>query len=343
MAATAPVNGNAAAKPTVCVTGAAGFMASWLVKRLLEKGYTVHATARDPENKAKVSHLLSLPGADQRLKLFRAELSEDGSFDAAIAGCEGVFHVATPTEFAPKDPQKDLIEPAIEGTLNVLKACSKAKTVKRVVLTSSAASVSINESPEQNQYIDESCWTDVDFLQTKKPPAWAYPVSKTLAEQAAWQYVKEHNLNMVTIIPVLIVGPAITPTVPSSCQLALCLLTGNPQFFGGLKGMQMVSGSISLVHVEDVCSAQIFLMESPNVQGRYICSPINTCVPQLAEYLAKRFPEYNVPTKVEDVPSTPKVNISSKKLVESGFTFQFGIDEIYDHAIEYFKTKGLLA
>ncbi|KAH9323359.1 hypothetical protein KI387_017998, partial [Taxus chinensis] len=294
--AAAAIDGSSPATATVCVTGAAGFMGSWLVKRLLEKGYTVHGTVRDPDNKAKVSHLLSLPGAEERLKLFRAELSEEGSFDAAVAGCDGVFHVATPTEFAPKDPQNDLIKPAIEGTLNALKACTKAKTVKRIVVTSSAATVSINESPEQNQYIDESCWTDVNFLQTKTPPAWAYPVSKTLAEQAAWEYAKKHGLDMVTIIPVLVVGPAITPMVPSSIQLALSPLTGNPQFFGGLKGMQIVSGSISLVHVEDVCSAQIFLMENLKAQGRHICCPINTSVPQLVEYLAKRYPHYNVPT-----------------------------------------------
>lgn len=334
--------GNACKPTTVCVTGAAGFMASWLVKRLLEKGYTVHATVRDPEAEAKVRHLLDIPGAAERLKLFRAELLEDGSFDAAVAGCDGVFHVATPTEFAPKDPENDMIKPAIDGTLNVLRACTKANTVKRVVVTSSAATTSINDSTEQNQYIDESCWTDVHFLRTVQPPGWSYLVSKTLAEQAALQYAKAYGLDVVTIIPVLNVGPSITPSVPSSVELALCLLTGNPHMLPGLKGMQLISGSISLVHVDDVCSAQIFLMENSAAQGRYICSPINTSVPQLAQYLSKRYPQYNVPTQFEDVPETPKVNISSKKLVESGFSFKFGIDEIYADAVEYFKTKGLL-
>jgi anthocyanidin reductase len=341
MAATI-VNGQDCKGTTVCVTGASGFMASWLVKRLLQKGYTVHATVRDPENEAKVRHLLDISGAAERLKLFRGELSEDGSYDAAVAGCHGVFHVATPIDFAPKDPENDVIKPAINGTLNVLKSCTKSKTVKRVVVTSSAATVSINESAEQNQYIDESCWTDVDFLQTKKPPTWSYPVSKTLAEQAALQYGKEQGLDVVTIIPVLVVGPSITPSVPSSVQLALSFLTGNPHTLQAIKGMQLVSGSISLVHVDDVCSAHIFLMENPSAEGRHICCPINTSVPQLAKHLSKRYPQYNVPTQFEDVPQTAKVNISSKKLVESGFSFKFGIDEIYDDAVEYFKTKGLL-
>eukprot|EP01018_Ginkgo_biloba_P011318 Gb_10028 [translate_table: standard] len=327
---------------TVCVTGAAGFMASWLVKRLLEKGYIVHATVRDPENKAKVSHLLNLPGATDRLKLFRAELCEDGSFDAAVAGCNGVFHVATPTEFMPKDPENDLIKPAIEGTLNVLKSCTKVDSIKRVVVTSSAATVSINNSLEQNQYIDESCWTDVNFLTSQKPPGWAYPVSKTLAEQAALKYAEEHSLDVVTVIPVLVVGPAVTPTVPSSVELALSLITGDEFKMGALKGMQFVSGSISLVHIDDVCSAQIFLMEKPSAQGRYICSPVNTGIPQLAEFLSKRYPQYKVPTKFDDVPATPKLTISSQKLLDCGFSFKYGIEDIYDQAIEYMKTKGLL-
>jgi len=308
----------------MCVTGATGFLASWLVKSLLHKGYTVHATVRDPEKEIKVRHLLDIPGAAERLKLFRAELLEDGSFDAAIDRCDGVFHVASPVDFLPNDPENDVIKPAINGTLNVLRACTKAKTVKRVVVTSSAATACINESDEQNQYIDETCWTDVDFLQTKKPPAWAYAVSKTLAEQAALQYGKENSgVDVVTINPVLVVGSAITPNVPYTVDLTLSFLTGNKQSIETLKGIQIIYGAISLVHAEDVASAQIFLMENPSAEGRYICCPINMSVAQLADYLSKRYPQYNVQTKFDDVPESPKVSISSRKLVESGFSFKF--------------------
>lgn len=327
---------------TFCVTGGTGFVASWLVKRLLHKGYTVHATARDPENEERVRHLLDIPGAAERLKLFRAELSEGSSFDAAIAGCHGVFHVASPIDFAPNDPENDVIRPAVEGTLGVLRACTKAQTVKRVVVTSSAATFMTNESAEQNQSVDESYWTDVDFLRTKKPPTWEYAVSKILAEQAAFQYGKEYDLDVVSIIPVLVVGASITRDVPISVQAALSLLTGTPYRLQELKGLQMLSGCIPLVHVDDLCSAHIFLMENPSAEGRYICCPINISVPHLAHYLSKRYQQYNVPTQFEDVPETVKVNISSKKLVESGFSFKFGIDEIYDDAVEYLKTKGLL-
>jgi anthocyanidin reductase len=340
--AAATIDGKGCQATTFCVTGGTGFVASWLVKRLLDKGYIVHATVRDPENEARVRHLLEIPGAAERLKLFRAELSEDGSFDAAVAGCHGVFHVATPIDFAPKDPETDVIKPAVEGTLSVLRACTKAQTVKRVVVTSSAATFMTNESAEQNQSVDESCWTDVDSIRTKKPHAWGYAVSKNLAERAALQYGKEYDLDVVTIIPVVVVGPSITPNVPSSVQTALSLLTGIPHGLQSLKALQMLSGCIPLVHVDDLSSAHIFLMENPSAEGRYICCPISTSVPQLAHYLSKRYPQYNVPTLFEDVPETPKLNISSKKLVESGFSFKFGIDEIYDDAVEYLKTKGLL-
>eukprot|EP00253_Pinus_taeda_P025129 PITA_25129 len=341
--AAATVNGKDCPATIVCVTGATGFIASWLVKRLLDKGYTVHATVRDPENKAKVKHLLDISEGGEKLKLFRADLIEEGSFDAAINGCGAVFHVASPVDFTPKDPENDVIKPAVEGTLNVLRSCTKAKTVKRVVVTSSTATACINESEEQNQYIDENSWTDVDFLRTKKPTGWAYAVAKTLAEQAALQYGKEDpGLDVVSINPVLVSGSAITHIVPYTVEMTLSLLTGNNQIVETLKVTQTIYGHISMVHVHDVCSAHIFLMENPSAEGRYICSAINMSVPQLADYSSKRYPQYNVTTLFDDVPPIPKVYASSKKLVESGFPFKFGMDEIMDDSVEYVKTKGLL-
>eukprot|EP00253_Pinus_taeda_P027024 PITA_27024 len=329
-------------KTTFCVTGATGFVASSLVQRLLHQGYTVHATVREPGNEGKVRHLLDIPGAGERLKIFRADLLEEGSFDAAIDGCDGVFHVASPVNLNPNDPERDIINPAISGTLNVLRGCSKAKTVKRVVVTSSACTASINKSEEQNQCIDETCWTDVDFLLTNKPPGWAYPVSKTLAERAALQYGNEQGLDVVTINPVLVAGSAINPNVPQTVEVVLSLLTGTPRDIEAFKVIQMVYGFASLVHVDDVCSAQIFLMDNPSAVGRHICCSVNSPIPQLAHYLSKRYPQYNVPAQFENVPPIQKANLSSKKLVDSGFSFKFGIDEIFDDAVDYLKTKGLL-
>ncbi|KAL3742056.1 hypothetical protein ACJRO7_017522 [Eucalyptus globulus] len=324
-----------------CVIGGTGFVASLLVKLLLEKGYAVNTTVRDPDNQKKVCHLHELQNLGD-LKIFRADLTEESSFDAPIAGCDLVFHLATPVNFASKDPENDMIKPAIQGVLNVLKACGKAKTVKRVVMTSSAAAVSINNLQETGLVMDEKNWTDVEFLSSVKPPTWGYPASKTLAEKAAWKFAEENNIKLITVIPSLMAGRSLTLDVPSSVCLAMSLLRGDEFLMNGLKGMQMLSGSISITHVEDVCRAHIFLAEKESASGRYICCAANTSVPELAKFLNKRYPQYKSPTEFGDFPSKAKLIISSEKLIKEGFTYKYSIEDIYDQSVEYFKEKGLL-
>nr|POF10816.1 tetraketide alpha-pyrone reductase 1 [Quercus suber] len=115
----------------VCVTGASGYIASWLVKLLLNRGYTVKASVRDPNDPKKTNHLQVLDGAKERLHLFKANLLEDGSFDSAVEGCDGVFHTASPFYNNVKDAEAELLEPAVKGTLNVLSSCAKFPSVKR--------------------------------------------------------------------------------------------------------------------------------------------------------------------------------------------------------------------
>ncbi|KAJ4866380.1 Tetraketide alpha-pyrone reductase 1 [Raphanus sativus] len=171
-------------KGKVCVTGASGFLASWLVKRLLLEGYEVTGTVRDPGNEKKLAHLWKLEGAKERLRLVKADLMEDGSFDNAIMGCQGVFHTASPEE---------ILKPAIEGTLNVLRSCGKNQSLKRVVLTSSSSTVRIRDDFDPNIPLDESVWTSVELC--KRFQVW-YALSKTLAEQAAWKYCEENGLDL---------------------------------------------------------------------------------------------------------------------------------------------------
>ncbi len=331
----------ATGKKTACVVGGTGFVASFLVKLLLQEGYAVNTTVRDPDNQKKVSHLLELQKLGD-LKIFRADLTDELSFEAPIAGCDLVFHVATPVHFASEDPENDMIKPAIQGVLNVMKACTKSKSVKRVILTSSAAAVSINQLEGTGLIIDEKNWTDVEFLSSAKPPTWGYPASKTLAEKAAWKFAEENNIDLITVIPTLMAGSSLTSDVPSSIGLALSLITGNEFLINGIKVMQMVSGSVSIAHVEDVCRAHIFVAEKESASGRYICCAANTSVPELAKFLSNRYPQYKVPTDFGDFPSKAKIILSSEKLVKEGFSFKYGIEEIYDESVEYFKAKGLL-
>ncbi|KAK8655188.1 hypothetical protein V6N13_107778 [Hibiscus sabdariffa] len=196
---------------TVCVTGASGFVASWLVKQLLLRGYNVNASVRHPNDPRKTQHLLALEGAENRLKFFKANLLEDGSFDSVVEGCEAVFHTASPFFNDVVDPQAELIDPAVKGTLNVLNSCAKAASVKRVVLTSSIAAVAYERKPRTpDVVIDENWFTDPDYCKGLK--LW-YVISKTLAENSAWKFAKEKGIDMVAINPGMAIGPLLQPTL----------------------------------------------------------------------------------------------------------------------------------
>lgn len=329
-------------KKLVCVTGGNGYIASMLIKQLLQKGYAVNTTVRNPDDLEKISHLRELQSIGQ-LNIVKGDLDQEGSFDDAVAGCEYVFLLAAPVNLMSENPEKELIEPSVQGTLNVLKSCAKAKSVKRVVLTSSAAAVSMKNLEGNGHVLDEEVWSDVEFLKTAKPPTWGYGVAKALAEKEAFKFGEENNLSVVTMLPVLTIGPSLIPTVKTSIALSLSLLTGTEPLINGLKGMQMISGSISLVHVEDICRAQIFVAENPAASGRYICCAVNTSLVELAQFLSKRYPQYNVPTDFGDFPEKAKLSLSSEKLVKAGFEFNYKhMEEIYDDVVEYAKSKGIL-
>ncbi|KAJ3693330.1 hypothetical protein LUZ60_008810 [Juncus effusus] len=178
----------------VCVTGAGGFIASWLVKLLLEKGYTVRGTVRNPDD-VKNSHLRSLEGAKDRLLLLRADLLDRESLMMAFSGCEGVFHTASPVT----DDPEEMIEPAVRGTRNVIDAAADVG-VRRVIFTSSIG----------------SNW---------------YCYGKTAAEQGAWQAAKERGLDLIVINPVLVLGPLLQPTVNASVIHILKYLTGSAKTY----------------------------------------------------------------------------------------------------------------
>ncbi|XP_019182575.1 PREDICTED: dihydroflavonol 4-reductase-like [Ipomoea nil] len=320
--------------PKVCVTGAAGFIGSWLVKTLLQRGYHIHATVRDPGNTKKVKHLLELPKADTNLTIWKGVMEEEGSFDEAIAGCEGVFHVATPMDFDSKDPENEVIKPAINGVLNIINSCVKAKTVKRLVFTSSAGT--LNVQPQQKPVYDETCWSDLDFIYAKKMTGWMYFASKILAEKEAWKVTKEKKIDFISIIPPLVVGPFITPTFPPSLITALSLITGNQAHYSIIKQGQYV-------HLDDLCEAHIFLYEHPKAEGRFICSSHHTTIHGLADMITQNWPEYYIPSEFKGIEKDlPVVYFSSKKLQDMGFQFKYSLEDMYRGAIETLRKKGLL-
>ncbi|GKV40450.1 hypothetical protein SLEP1_g48094 [Rubroshorea leprosula] len=319
---------------TVCVTGAAGFIGSWLVMRLLERGYVVRATVRDPNNEKKVKHLLELPNAKTHLTLWKADLAEEGSFDGAIQGCTGVFHVATPMDFESKDPENEVIKPTINGVLDIMKACTKSNTVRRLVFTSSAGTVNVEET--QKPVYDERNWSDLEFVRTKKMTGWMYFVSKTLAEQAAWKFAKENNIDFITIIPTLVIGPFLMPSMPPSLITGLSPITRTESHYRIIKQGQFV-------HLDDLCMAHVFLFEHPKAEGRYICSSHSATILELAKLLREKYPEYNVPTEFEGVDENlPNIEFCSKKLTDLGFEFKNSLEQMFEGAVETCREKGLL-
>ncbi|KAI8553894.1 hypothetical protein RHMOL_Rhmol05G0051800 [Rhododendron molle] len=212
-------------KGRVCVTGASGFVASWLIKRLLFSGYHVTGTVRDPEisppplskvhdgarisfwKAPKLDRNVHAGGAKERLWLARADLMEEGSFDDAIMGCDGVFHSASPAE---------ILTPEIEGTLNVLRSWKKNPLLKRVVLTSSLSTARARDDFDPRIPLDESSWSSVELCERLK----------TLAERAAREFCNENKIDLVTVLPSFVVGPSMSPELCTTASDVLGLLQG---------------------------------------------------------------------------------------------------------------------
>ncbi|KAI3687815.1 hypothetical protein L1987_81518 [Smallanthus sonchifolius] len=313
----------------VCVTGASGYIASWLVKLLLHRGYTVKATVRDLNDPKKTNHLLALDGAKERLHLFEADLLKDGSFDDAVEGCDGVFHAASPFFIHTDNPQEDLIDPAVKGTLNVLSSCSKVQSIKRVVLTSSVAAVLYNGSPLTPEVVvDETWFSDQEFC--KETKLW-YPLSKTLAEEAAWKYVKEKAIDMVTINPAMVVGPLLQPTLNTSARA----------IFNFINASTYSNITVGCVHVKDVANAHILAFETPSASGRYCMAESVVHFSELVQILHKLYPSFKLPDKCADDGPVVKYQISNEKARSLGIDY-IALEDGIKETIESLKEKKFI-
>ncbi|RAL45869.1 unnamed protein product [Cuscuta campestris] len=317
------------ASKTVCVTGASGYIASWIVKFLLQRGYTVKATVRFPDDPKRTEHLLSLDGAKERLHLFKADLLKEGSFDSVVDGCEGVFHTASPFYHNVKDPQVELIDPAVKGTLNVLGSCAKTPTVRRVVLTSSIAAVSYNGKPRTPEVVvDETWWSSPDFC--KEMEMW-YVLSKTLAEKAAWEFVKQKGMDMVTINPAMVIGPLLQPTLNTSSAAILNLINGAETY---------PNLSFGWINVKDVANAHILALENPSAEGRYCLVEQVAHYSEIVKKLLQLYPTLRLPEKcADDKPFVPLYQVSKERAKNLGVVFT-PLEESLKETVESLKEKG---
>ncbi|XP_027106921.2 phenylacetaldehyde reductase-like [Coffea arabica] len=316
----------------VCVTGASGYVASWLVKMLLECGYTVKASVRDLNDPDKMEHLISLDGAKERLHLFAADLMKDGSFDEMVDGCEGVFLTAYPLKPVVSDPEAELLDPAVKGTLNVLQSCARVSSVKRVVVTSSMASIAYNRELKNGVVVDESWFSEASYSVERK--LW-YILSRTLAETAAWNFSKEHGIEMITIHPSWIVGPHLQPSINISVQLILNLLNGDESF---------PYATFNWVDVRDVAYAHVLAFENPSASGRYCLVERAAHTSQVIKILQELYPTHQFPDKFshDSILINPDYSVSNEKAKALGVEF-IPLEESLKDTIEGFKKKNLVS
>lgn len=267
----------------VMVTGATGYVAGRLIELLLEEGMTVHAPVRDLKNKEKLKYLDKLekenPG---KIIYFKADLLKERSYDDAMNGCELVFHTASPFKTNVKDPQKELIEPALSGTRNVLESVNRTSSVKKVVLTSSVAAIlgdnkDLQEIP--GGIADESNWNFSSSLEHQP-----YSYSKTVAEKEAWKIAESQNRwRLVVINPAFVIGPGINPKSTSD-SFNLIKQLGDGSMRSGVPDFEL-----TFTDVRDVAEAHFKVGFKPNVQGRYIIGNERKTFLQTAQILRKEF------------------------------------------------------
>ena len=281
------------AKALILVTGGSGFVGAHCILQLLDAGYRVRTTVRSLAREGEVRAMLTTGGAvpGDALSFAAADLMSDPGWHDAAAGCHYVLHVASP--FPPGVPahEDDLIVPARDGALRVLRAARDAG-VTRVVLTSSFAAIGYGHPP-QGKPFDETSWTNPDGAGVT-----AYVKSKTLAERAAWDFMKREGgaLELSVVNPVGIFGPVLGPDISASIHIVKRLMDG------GMPGTPSLS--FGAVDVRDVADLHLRAMTDPAAKGERFLAVAGDFItmPQIAQLLkarmgdaAKRVPTRELP------------------------------------------------
>ncbi|MBI1361644.1 MAG: NAD-dependent epimerase/dehydratase family protein [Alphaproteobacteria bacterium] len=276
----------------VLVTGASGFVAQHVILQLLDKGYEVCGTLRSLKRADEVRGILAKhdPRASS-LEFIEADLGADPGWASAVEGCTYVQHVASPFPAVHPKDENELIRPAVDGALRVLKAAKNAG-VKRVVMTSSLAAIAYGHGDKRPDVADETLWS-----KPEGPDNTPYTKSKTLAERAAWDYVNGDgkSLELAVINPTGIFGPALSKDVSTSLEIPIRLMNGKTP---GLPRL-----GFSIVDVRDVAACQVAAMTVPAAAGeRFIASEDFLWFTECADILRKAFPAYDDKIPKQQVP-----------------------------------------
>ncbi|XP_077243933.1 tetraketide alpha-pyrone reductase 2-like isoform X2 [Tasmannia lanceolata] len=257
--------------PEFCVTGGTGFIAAYLVKALLDKGYFVRTTTT-------------------------------------------------------------LIDPIIKGTTNVLKSCSKAKSVKRVVLTSSCSSIRYREDATEVSPLNESHWSDLDYC--KRYNLW-YAYAKTSGEKEAWRVAKESGIDLVVVNPSFVVGPLIAPQPTSTLFTLLDIMKGERGIYPNT--------TVGFVHIDDVVASHMLAMEDCKASGRLICSSSVAHWSEITEMLRTKYPSYPIANKCgEQKGDDNPHSMDTSKIKQLGLPTLKSLPEMFDDCIKSLQEKGFL-
>ncbi|KAI9340857.1 hypothetical protein BDR26DRAFT_820254 [Obelidium mucronatum] len=304
----------------VLVSGVSGYIGCHVARELLQKGYAVRGTVRSQQKADQVRLALApfVQSADSLEFSIVADIGTTGAFDSAVAGVDFVLHTASPFHYSVTDPEKDLIDPAVRGTLGVLESVSKhGKSVKRVVITSSMAS--IRNSPTTNPAgLSELDWNVMAMgqfteLKEKTPPAVAYSASKAFAEKAAWEFMKKEPraFDLAVINPPFVFGPIIHPcanieSLNTSVKMVADFYTNTTKEINPL----MAAGRVD---VRDVAKAHVLAMTEPKASGeRFVISSGPFTHQKLIEVLSKKFPGRPYASGVTTGVPVPELNQKAK-------------------------------
>jgi nucleoside-diphosphate-sugar epimerase len=278
---------------TILVTGGTGFLGSWVTKQLLEKSYIVRLAVRNKNKTQNFAHLQAIQKQTSGiLEIWEADLLTPNSYNAAAQGADAIIHMASPFTLRFKDPQTELIDPALHGTQNVLAAATASSTVKKVILTSSVAAVHGDNIDMKEQNILE--FNESHFNTSSSVKHQPYSYSKVIAEKEAWKMAGAQNKwQLVVINPSFIIGPTLTNDSNSESLHFMKEMLGGKYFMGAPNLM------FGFVDVRDVATAHILALETETAAGRHILAERTESVYNFAQIIKKLYGnKYKLPIMV---------------------------------------------
>ncbi|KAJ3387580.1 methylglyoxal reductase (NADPH-dependent) gre2 [Entophlyctis sp. JEL0112] len=307
------------ATPLVLVSGASGFLGCHVVRALLDAGFKVRGTVRSD---AKGAELAKVFVSDRFSHFVVPDIAAPGAFDKAVVGADYVLHTASPFHFNVTDA-RDLVNPAVEGTLSMLKAVdAHGPSVKRVVVTSSVAAI-LNSTQVVPGQVSEDDWnTDMTSeyarLGPATPPGSAYPASKALAERAAWDFMKtKRNFDLAVVNPPFIFGPPIHPC-PSIAALNTSVKLVTDFYLGNIKQIDPTA-TFGFADVRDVARGHVLAMTLPAASGqRIIVSSGPFTHQKVVEILSAKYPGREFASGVTTGTALKEINTKSKKVLLIG-------------------------